>query len=250
MRHDVPRHGLHVGRQHVVTTMDQSQRPCGRDQPERGARAAADLDHRRQIRQVELGRRPGGQHQPDDVLRDEVVDEHVRSEPLQVQNPLRVQHGLGRRRIDAHPAQDLELLVATRIRDVDLQQEAVPLRLRERVDALGLDRVLRCDHDERLRHRVGLAPDGHLLLGHQLEHRGLHLGGGPVDLVSEDEIDEHRAQLDVETLLAGLVDTGTDDVGGHQVRGELDAREVAADHGGEAAHRQGLGHPGHALEEE
>ena len=57
-------------------------------------------------------------------------------------------------------------------------------------------------------------------------------------------------ELDVEALLAGLVDPGADDVGRHQVRGELEPGEVTADHGGEAAHGQRLGHAGHALEQD
>ena len=80
---------------------------------------------------------------------------------------------------------------------------AVALRLGQRIDALGLDRVLGSDHDERLRHRVGVAADRDLLLGHQFEHGRLHLGRGPVDLVGQHEVGEHRAERDVELLLAG-----------------------------------------------
>ena len=57
-------------------------------------------------------------------------------------------------------------------------------------------------------------------------------------------------ELDVEALLARLVDPGADDVGGHQVGGELDPGEVTADDGGEAAHRQRLGYAGHTFEQD
>ena len=221
--HHVPGDRLHVGRQHVVAAVDQSQRPGGRDEAERGAGAAADLDHRGEVGQVELRRRTRGQDQADDVLGHQVVHEHVLRLALQALDHLRVEHRAGGRRVDAHPAEDLELLVAGRVGHVDLEQEAVALCLGQRVDALGLDRVLGGDHDERLRHREGGAADGHLLLGHQLEHRGLDLGRRAVDLVGEHEVDEDRAELDVEALLAGLVDPGADDVGRHQVGGELEA---------------------------
>ena len=108
-------------------------------------------------------------------------------------------------------------------------QEAVALRLGQRVDALGLDRVLGGQHEERVGQRVGDPADGDLPLGHDLEQRRLHLGRRAVDLVGEHEVGEHRAELDVEGVLAGLVDAGADDVGGHQVGGELQAGERAAD---------------------
>ena len=97
--------------------------------------------------------------------------------------------------------------------------------------------------------REGLAADRDLALGHDLEQRRLHLGRRAVDLVGEQEVDHHRAELDVELLLALPVDAGTDDVGGHQVGGELDAGERAADDLGEGLDRQRLGHAGHTFEQ-
>ena len=75
VRHHVLGHRLHIGRQHVVATMDQRQGTSGSHQAKRGARAAADLDDRGEIRQVELGGRTRRQNQPDDVLGDKVVHE-------------------------------------------------------------------------------------------------------------------------------------------------------------------------------
>ena len=117
------------------------------------------------------------------------------------------------------------------------------------VDALLLDRVLRGHHQERVGQRERLAADRDLALGHDLEQRRLHLGRRAVDLVGEQEVDHHRAEFDVELLLALPVDAGADDVGGHQVGGELDAGERAADHLGERLDGQRLGHAGHALEQ-
>ena len=86
--------------------------------------------------------------------------------------------------------------------------------------------------------------------GHHLKQRGLHLGRCAVDLVGEDEVGNHRAELDVELLLALAVDPGTDDVGGHQVGRELDAGECAADHPGECLDRERLGNAGHAFQQD
>ena len=95
-----------------------------------------------------------------------------------------------------------------------------------------------------------MPPIGHVPLGHHLQQRRLHLGRRAVDLVGEHEVGHHRAQLDVELLAALPVDPGAEDVGGNQVRGELDAGERAADHPGEGLHSERLGHPGHALEQQ
>ena len=160
---------------------------------------------------------------------------------------LRICFGL--RRLDAHPVDDLALFLGRRVVDVELEQEAVALRLGQRVDALLLDRVLGGHDQERAGQRERLAADGDLALGHDLEQRGLHLGRGAVDLVGEQEVDHHRAEFDVELFLAHAVDAGTDDVGGHQVGGELDAGERAADDLGERLDRQRLGDTGNTFEQ-
>ncbi len=79
--------------------------------------------------------------------------------------------------------------------------------------------VLRRHHEERVGHRIGLAADRHVPFGHDLEQRGLHLGGRAVDLVGEEEVRDHRTELGVELLAALAVDPRTDEVGRHQVGG-------------------------------
>ena len=70
-----------------------------------------------------------------------------------------------------------------------------------------------------------LAGDRDLALLHDLEQRALHLGRRAVDLVGEEQVAEDRAERGVE--LAGLlvVDARADEVGGHEVRRELNATE-------------------------
>ena len=105
------------------------------------------------------------------------------------------------RRVDRHAVDDDHLLVRRRVVEDDLHHEAVALGVGQLVDALALDRVLGGDDEERVGHGVGDAADRHLVLLHHLEQRRLHLGRGPVDLVGEQEVDEHRAELDVERSL-------------------------------------------------
>ena len=130
--------------------------------------------------------------------------------------------------------------------DAQLEQEAIELRLGQRVGALHLDRVLRRQHEERRRQRVGLLADRDRLLLHRLEQRRLRLGRGAVDLVGEHDVREDRPVLELEAARrlarrAALDDhVGADDVGGHQVGRELDARERQVQRLGQRAHQQRL----------
>ena len=87
---------------------------------------------------------------------------------------------------------DLEFLVLARVADVDVEHEPVELRFGQRIGAFLLDRVLRRQHEERLRQPVLLAAGGHLVLLHRFEQRGLRLGRRAVDLVGEDHVGEDR----------------------------------------------------------
>ncbi len=86
------------------------------------------------------------------------------------------------------------------------------------------------EHDERLveLRSVRLA-DRHAVLLHRLEQRALRLRRGAVDLVGEHDVREDRALPELEDLPARLrvssMTRGAEDVGGHQVGRELDARE-------------------------
>ena len=141
------------------------------------------------------------------------------------------------------------LLLVRRLRDHDLHQEPVPLGLGQGVDTLGLDRVLGGQDEEGGGDLAGLAPDRHLPFGHYLEQGRLDLGRGAVDLIGEHDVGEHRTPLDVELLPGRPPDAGADDVGGHQVGGELDAAERSSDDPGQGRHGQRLGQARDALDE-
>ena len=86
---------------------------------------------------------------------------------------------------DELPLHDRQLLVVLGVVDEDLQHEAVDLRLGQRVRALGLDRVLCGEREERVGSGEGVGADRDLPLLHHLEQRRLHLGRRAVDLVGE-----------------------------------------------------------------
>ena len=87
-----------------------------------------------------------------------------------------------------------ELGVAVGVADAQAHEEAVELGLGQGIGALELDRVLRRDHHERRRQRVGVPVDRDLALLHRLEQRRLRLRRRAVDLVGEHDVREHRAR--------------------------------------------------------
>ena len=146
---------------------------------------------------------------------------------------------------------DLDEVLLGREGDVDLEEEPVELRLRQRVGALHLERVLGGQHEERLGQRVLLLRDGHPVLLHRLEQRRLRLRGGAVDLVGQDEVAEDRPLLEAEAALAALLDDDVraDDVGRHQVRRELDAAEAEVERLGHRADEHRLAQARDALQQ-
>ena len=129
----------------------------------------------------------------------------------------------------------------------ELEEEAVELRLRQRIRALVLDRVLRADDEERVGQRPRLALDRHLPLLHRLEQRGLGLRRRPVDLVREQDVGEDRPGPERDGALAEHHRPGQ--VRGQHVGRELRAPEREAERPRRRVREQRLRDAGHALEE-
>ena len=147
-------------------------------------------------------------------------------------------------------AEHLDLLLCARVVEDDLEEEAVLLRLGERVGALVLDRVLGRKHDERVGQGLLAALHGHAPFLHRLQQRRLDLGRRAVDLIGQQHVGEDRAPADPELARLEVVDGGADDVRGEQVGGELDPAVGQVEGPGEGLREQGLGHAGDALEED
>ena len=167
-----------------------------------------------------------------------------RSRPADIEDLARL-GGFGQRAED-----DLRLVGRVRIVEQDLEHEPVDLGLGQRIRALGFDRVLGGQDEERGRDLEGVVADRDLVLLHDLEQCRLDLGRGAVDLVGEEEVREDGAGLDVEAGLVGAVDPRPDEIGGHEIGRELDALERAAEDVGEGLDRERLGQARDTLEEE
>ena len=125
--------------------------------------------------------------------------------------------------------QDAALGGSVGIADVDLQQKSVQLRLRQRVGALLLERVLRRQNMERRRQIMPHAGHRHMVFLHRLKERGLGAGARPVDFVRHQELGENRPPDEAEGPSAVeplLHDFGAEDVGRHQIGRELHAQGV------------------------
>ena len=147
-------------------------------------------------------------------------------------------------------AKHLPLVRVGEIAEPQPDREPVELRLRQRVGALILDRVVGGDHHERFRQQPGFTIDADLRLGHRLEQRGLRLRRCPVDLVGEQQVGEDRSGPELEAPRAHVVDRRAEQVGGQQIRRELHPGEVHAERGGEAPRDERLAEPGDVLDED
>ena len=117
----------------------------------------------------------GGFHQSHDVFEDRVVEMHGFADVAHAQHVFAGEHRMhgGGAVGDVDLFQDVDAHVVAWIADGGFDEETVHLRFRQLVGAELFDRVLGGDDHERLRHRVGDAVDGDLLLFHDFEQCGL-----------------------------------------------------------------------------
>lgn len=113
----------------------------------------------------------GGFHQSHDVFEDRVVEMHGFADVAHAQHVFAGEHRMhgGGAVGDVDLFQDVDAHVVAWIADGGFDEETVHLRFRQLVGAELFDRVLGGDDHERLRHRVGDAVDGDLLLFHDFE---------------------------------------------------------------------------------
>jgi hypothetical protein len=89
----------------------------------------------------------------------------------------------------------------------------------------------------------------HVALLHALEEAGLRLRGGPVDLVDEHHVREHRARPELEAVLALIEDVRADHVRGKQVGRALHARVLGLDGARQGACQRRLADAGIVLDQ-
>ena len=157
---------------------------------------------------------------------------------------------LARLRLVAIQNQDASLVLDRRVADLDVQQEAIELRLGQRIGAFLLDRVLRRHDHEQVFERIALVADRDLPFFHRFEQRRLHLGRRAVDLVGEDQVVKQRALAKLEGAFLRAVDIGAGQVGRQQVRRKLQAMKITLDALGQHLDRAGLGQSRRALDQQ
>ena len=142
-------------------------------------------------------------------------------------------------------------LLAARVGDQDLHEEAVELRFRQRVGALHLDGVLGGHHQEGAVQLVGSGAAGDGALLHGFEQRRLRFGGGAVDLVGQNQVGEDRTGLEAQRLgavVAAFDHHAAHDIGGHEVGRELNAGVFQVQSPSQRAEQCGLAQPGDAFQ--
>ncbi len=168
-----------VGGQGVVAAAQERERLGAEHHVDRRPRAGPERHVPGEVGRADRGRVAGRGAQPHGVLDDLRVDVHRVRAALVPEQGLDVDHRFRRLVRGGHPLDDDVLLRRRGVADQHLEHEPVELGLRQRVGALRLDRVLRRHHQERVRRRVGVAPDRHLPLLHDLQQRALHLRRAP-----------------------------------------------------------------------
>ena len=127
-----------------------------------------------------------------------------------------------------------------------MHQKPVQLRLWQRIGAFLFNRVLRRQHMKRVAQRAVLACNRHLPFLHRLQQRRLGARAGAVDLIRHQQLAEHRPFDEPERAAAvggGIQHFGAEDIGGHQIGGELDAVAVQPHHGGQGIDQPCLAQP-------
>jgi len=82
-----------------------------------------------------------------------------------------------------------------------------------------------------------------------LEQSGLGLGGRAVDLVGQQQVRENRPRPKRELAAVLLIHQLAGHVGRHEIGGELNARHLDTQRGGNSFDEQGLGDAGNTLEQ-
>ena len=192
-----------------------------------------------------------GANQIDHVARKGFADRHHADQFLEIENFLGVGDRLhlrdARRGRQVH---DLHFVRGAQIIEDGIEQEAVELRFGQRVRAFEFDGVLRGQHEKRRGQLVLIAAHRAGKFLHGLEQRRLRLRRRAVDFVGEHDVAENRSRHERPAAVprGGILldDVRAGDVGGHQVRRELDALERQAQRLGNRADHQRLRRAGQA----
>src|SRR5579864_1091191 len=187
-----------------------------------------------------------GTDQVDGVTRHRFADRHHAHQLLELEDLGGVGHGVGLRHVRGGGQIDhLHFFLGRQVVEHRVEEKPVELRFGQRICAFELDGILRGQHEERRGQFVIVAAHRAGQLLHGLQERRLRFGRRAVDLVGQQDVGEDGTFDERPGAVAGggvfFDDVGAGDVGGHQVRGELNALEQQAQRLRERAHQQRLG---------
>jgi len=157
---------------------------------------------------------------PDDAL----IDRHFTHFPGYAENLLNGDYRLQvfKRMPFALLHDQLDFLLLIGVADTQLHGKPIQLRLRKRIGAVVLYRILGCDDHVGSFKGIGPALDGYLPLAHALKQGRLCSGGCTVDFIRQKNVAEDRAGTEIECTFLSSVDHSAQDVRRQQVRREMD----------------------------
>jgi len=194
-----------------------------------------------------------GQHQTDDVVLYVRSQDHFADQLLPFQDLVAIHHLF---RLDRDPPRrtldDRRQFFTAGVADQQFEEEPVQLGFGQRIGAFLFDRILRRHDEERFFQLVAGAGrrDGALL--HRLQQGRLRLGRGAVDFIRQADLGKDRPALKLERPFAirGLQHhVRAQDVSGHQVRRELDPREMQIQRQGQRPDQERLAQARHAFQQ-
>ena len=144
---------------------------------------------------------------------------------------------------------DLLFFVRRRIGKHNLQQETIELRLRQRISAFVLDRIFGCQHGKHRRERITFTVNRDLPLFHCFEQRRLRLRRRAINLVSKQDIGEHRTTPQVKARVCQVEYVGARDVRRHQVWRELNPPEPRVNNARECLDGKRFGRAGNTFDQ-
>ena len=110
-----------------------------------------------------------------------------------------------------------------------------------------LHRILRSDHQKRLRQFIRLRIHCNLTFIHRLEQRRLRLRSSAIDFVRQQNIGKHRTALELELLLQRRIHRNAKQVRRQHVAGELHPLKAAINGASQSLSQRSLAHARNAL---
>ena len=204
MGHRLPEEQSGVLGHHIIPPLEEG-RSLGQAGQGDGGPGAGPLAH--------TGVSAGGPHQPDDVVIDLRADENLPHLFLGLLQSSGVHHLLGPLEVPLiFPPQQLHFGVMAGVAQGEAEHEPVQLGVGEQLGPGRAGGVLGGDDGEGLRDGPGHPVHRHGPFLHGLQQSGLGTAPGPVDLVGQKEIAEHRPFLVAEGACLLVIDGKPGDI--------------------------------------